>query len=399
MVLWFLVQPHSLLACRYNVRDVGFVDFGTEAYHLYVFVQNNTPPDFISLLQTLPSSALRASNVEVELINTDEQKQHPALTHLPAGTQEASPVAVLVSPDGPSLRLPILKPDQPFGQTLASALDAIVSSPKREEILGVVGRAFAAVLLIEGESEEANVSARKAISEAIDQIRAQMKSMPKNIAHPPEMIALGPKALLREEILLWSLHQDTKKTREPRAAVLYGKARWIGPLMRGAEISVRNLTGILSIIGADCECGLDISWTQGTRLPVRWNAERHAQVAKALGFDPENPLVKVEVSRIIGRYGVRTREATQPETTSEKSATSSAGYQPVPSGDSPDGRKAHPNRGAEAADQGSSETVLLGESTHLLKRSVYFTAGLAVTIVAVGLAIVWRAARKKRLEQ
>ena len=50
--------------------------------------------------------------------------------------------------------------------------------------------------------------------------------------------------------------------------------------MKGEEITEPNLTGILSIIGADCECGLDVSWTQGTPLPIRWDEKLHAQAAR-----------------------------------------------------------------------------------------------------------------------
>jgi len=104
-------------------------------------------------------------------------------------------------------------------------------------------------------------------------------------------------------VLLWSLGLDPTRITEPRAAVLFGKARWIGPLMKGAEISEPNLTGIFSLVGADCECDLDPTWIQGTRLPVRWEPKLHALVTKSLGFDPENPLIKIEVSRILGRRG------------------------------------------------------------------------------------------------
>ncbi len=34
-------------------------------------------------------------------------------------------------------------------------------------------------------------------------------------------------------------------------------------------------------------------------LPVRWDEKIQAQAAKALGFDPENPMVKMEISQII----------------------------------------------------------------------------------------------------
>jgi hypothetical protein len=75
--------------------------------------------------------------------------------------------------------------------------------------------------------------------------------------------------------------------------------------MRGEEISDGNLTRIMSIIGADCECGLDLSWTRGTRLPVRWGEAVRRQAAKSLGFDPESPMVQAEVGRILEKSHVR----------------------------------------------------------------------------------------------
>ena len=40
---------------------------------------------------------------------------------------------------------------------------------------------------------------------------------------------------------------------------------------------------------------------QGQAVPMIWNAETQSTVAKNLGFDPESPMVKMEMSRIIGR--------------------------------------------------------------------------------------------------
>jgi len=125
-----------------------------------------------------------------------------------------------------------------------------------------------------------------------------MKTMVKNIEYPPVLISLKPESFPREKILLWSLGLGTDVTK-PHAAVFYGKARWIGPLMIAEEISETNLMKILSIIGLNCECDLDISWIRGTLFPVKWDQKRQAQVARLLGFDPENPMIKYEVNRIL----------------------------------------------------------------------------------------------------
>ena len=391
ILVWSCLQPAALLACRYNVRDVGFVDLETEPYHFYAFVRQDTPAEVVSLLKTSAELALRDSNVSVEVVNTDEQKQHPALRNLPAESAASFPAAVLVSPDGQALPLTLAKPGQPFREAVAAALDEIVSSPTREEIVRTVSQTFGAVLLIEGDNAEANSRARKTIADAIEQIRAQMKWLPKAIAEPPVMLVLDLASLAREKVLLWSLRLNTEQASAPRAAVLYGKARWIGPMMNGEEIAERNLTGIFSIMGADCECGLDISWTQGTRLPVRWDQALHAQVAKALGFDPENPMVKIEVSRILGRRGSSTAPAvgyqelaldTQPSSTA--SGTPAAGST---------------NKAAANQRQAGGPTPTpLANTAPLLQTWLLFMAGLTVVVLSAGCWIILRAARKRRLD-
>ncbi|MCZ7636610.1 MAG: PQQ-binding-like beta-propeller repeat protein [Verrucomicrobia bacterium] len=48
------LPPATLLACRYNVRDVGFVDLETESYRLCIFVPPGTPAPSLALLQRMP---------------------------------------------------------------------------------------------------------------------------------------------------------------------------------------------------------------------------------------------------------------------------------------------------------------------------------------------------------
>jgi hypothetical protein len=125
--------------------------------------------------------------------------------------------------------------------------------------------------------------------------------MPKAISRPPVFVMIDSKSLISEKILLWSLALDGEEVSEPRAAVIYGRGRWIGPMFRGKEITEDNLANVLFIIGQDCECGLDHRWLQGTMLPARWTNEMQAQVAENLGFDPESPMIKMEMSMIVRR--------------------------------------------------------------------------------------------------
>lgn len=296
--LWICFQSQSAFACRYNVRETGFIDLGSEPYYFYGYVNKDTPEEITSSFKQISHAIFIDCNIQVEMINTDLQKDHPAMKYLSLWQIQSFPVAILVSPDGRSLVVPVKKDNEPFKKSLRSAINNIIFSPIREEIIKEVIGTYGVILLIEGENAQENEKYRKVAFSAIENIKNQMKTMVKYIEYPPVLISMKPESFSRERILLWSLGLVADMTK-PYAAVFYGKARWIGPLMKAEEISETNLMNILSIIGVNCECGLDISWVGGTLLPVKWDQKRQALVAKLLEFDPENPLVKLEVNRIL----------------------------------------------------------------------------------------------------
>lgn len=295
------LQTHYAFACRYNVRETGFVDLRIEPYYLFGYISDETGVDVVSKFKQVIEVGLENSNIDFEIINTDQQKEHPAMKLLDLQQVKSLPAAVLVSPDGQSHPVSLAERDRPLEETLRSALEDILSSPKREEILRQVIKTYGVVLLIEGTDAQENTRAKKAASDAIELISSQMEMMPKPIANPPVLIVMDQKSLSDEEILLWSLGLDGGKLSEPHAAVLYGRSRWMGPLFKGEEIDENNLASVLFVIGDDCECGFDYRWLQGTMLPARWTDKMQAQVAENLGFDPENPMIKMEISSIIRR--------------------------------------------------------------------------------------------------
>ena len=299
-MLGFL-QTHYAFACRYNVRETGFVDLRIEPYYLFGYISDETGADVVSKFKQVTEAGLENSNIDFEIINIDQQKDHPAMKLIDLQQVKSLPAAVLVSPDGQSYPVSLAERDRPFEETLRSALEDILSSPMREEILRQVIKYYGVVLLIEGTDSQENTRAKKAASDVIELLSSQMEMMPKPIAHPPVLIVMNQKSLSDEEILIWSLGLDGGKLSEPHAAVLYGRGRWMGPLFKGEEIDENNLASVLFIIGADCECGFDYRWLQGTMLPARWTDKMQAQVAENLGFDPENPMIKMEISSIIRR--------------------------------------------------------------------------------------------------
>jgi hypothetical protein len=386
---WSVWHPCETLACRYNVRDVGFVDLGTEPYELYCFIRGTTPSEDAALLRDLPAARLRDCPVRVEVLDIDRQRDHPALRHRTAEFAEADTLAVLVSPDGQALPFRLSEPGRSFRDTLSTVLATIVTSPLREELVRAAADAFGVVLLLEGEEADQNTRARQAIAEAIAETAGQMKGLPKAIANPPVVRSLARSAFAQEKVLLWSLGLDAAATTEPRAAVIYGRARWIGPLMKGEEITSRNLSRILSFIGADCECGLDIAWTLGTRLPVRWDEGLQAGLVKSLGFDPENPLVKLEVGRIVDRGGAAKppgSEVDMADRQAQPSASPGAGVE-ANLGVRPPAAKPHIGTIPPAP--------VLAESMPFWQQPRYVVAGLAAGILGTGAFLLLNASRRR----
>jgi len=289
-------------ACKYSVRDVGFVGLEAGPYRVCCFVPRQSDKDFAEVLRQTASVMFFDANVELELIDPELQADHAAMRLARAHNLARFPAAVLVSADERSLLLPIdLAANQSVKDRVWSLLDGIISSRRRDELLRQLPAAYAVVVLVEGKDAAANERARQAISSAIAQITQQMPQMPKPVKVPPQMLALRPDEVAAEATWLWSLGLEINNPHEPQVAVLYGRGRRIGPNLSGPQISTARLHEILGVIGQDCECDLDRSWMQGPVIPARWDGELRETVLKSLGFDPESPMVKVEVSQILAR--------------------------------------------------------------------------------------------------
>ena len=126
--------------------------------------------------------------------------------------------------------------------------------------------------------------------------------MPKLIAQPP-VTAIDTASLVRK-VLLWALGLGTVSWFD-HARRCSRTARWIGPLMKARKSPNATSRESFPSSAPIGECDLDMPDSR-TRLPVRWTEGLHAQTAKGLGFDPENPMVKVEVG-ILGVAACRAR--------------------------------------------------------------------------------------------
>lgn len=296
-----VVFPDPAHGCRYNVRELGFIDVGIEPYRFFVYTPETVGAEEIGDLRNALAAACSDTNIRGEPVGAGGDANHPASSFLAAHGIDIYPAAVLVSPDGPSRQLPLHVEGQSLAEAVCLSLEAALDSPIRRQILEKAADAYAVVLLIEGAQQDRNAVAREAVSAAIAYIGEQLEYLPKAIARGPEMVVLDQSSLAREEMLLWTLGLKPKDVNEPCAAIFYGRGRWIGPLFQGEMLTDANLLRVLPVIGADCECGLDHRWLQGTMLPARWDENLQQKAAASLGFDPESPIVKMEMVSIIRR--------------------------------------------------------------------------------------------------
>ncbi len=287
------------LGCIYNVRDMAFVDFGAPPYRLYCYVRDTTPPPAVANLSEIAHATLQETNVRFEMVNVSAQPAHPALEYRRFWNIRSEPALVLVSPKGRSLAIPVAGSTIPSRQQIWRALDGVAASATRDEILKHIITDYAVVVLVEGRDARANAAARQAVNTAARKVAGTMHLLPKQNGKPPAVIVISPAAFSRERVLLWSLGVDNDQADQPAAAVLYGMGRRIGPVLTGKQIQPVTLYNMLSTIGLSCECGLDRSYLLGLRIPLRWDQATRSRVTSLLGFDPENPMVRTEMSMIM----------------------------------------------------------------------------------------------------
>ena len=311
---WLIVAGAYCLAfsscpahgCQYNVREVGFIDVGIEPYRLLVYLPETAPAGETSGLKDALDVTLAETNIRLQLVTAGADANQAATELVKTHGISHLPAAIMVSPDGQSLPLALPEKAVSLAQAISAALGDILESPLRRQILEKCADAYGVVLLIEGPEPKANATAREAIATAVREIGAQLEFLPaptksKPISTPPELVVLDRKSMAREQVLLWTLRLKPEDVNQPRAAVFYGRGRWLGPLFDAATLTAGNLAQLLSVIGGDCECGLDHRWLQGTMLPARWDEPLQQKVVQNLGYDPENPMAKMEMVSIIRR--------------------------------------------------------------------------------------------------
>jgi hypothetical protein len=389
-LLMFLVAV-SAWACRYSVRDTGFVDLGLEAYRLRWVPESGTSAEVRSKAELL----LRESNVVWDEDPTG------------GGFPRAAGL-YLRDVEGRILSLPLPNPSD--APAVLRGVEMAVTSPLRERVYREGLRAYALVLLLEGTDAAANARVRQDVDSAITATARLLSSMPKPVETPPQLVSVSLKDQSAETVLVWGLGLEPVLSDSPRIAIVYGRGRRLGLPLEGPLITQTALRDRLLLIGQDCECDLDRAWLKGPLLPGRWGRDLQQAALDTLGFDPGNPMVRAEISRIVERGPLNPGRRRPPSSGSslgysEESVETAPGSEsdpadPTNTGDTLDtsATSTNPTASTVPTASTSSAAVLKPSPTPAPTnpgRGLWFVlAGSLIVFVVAGLGLWLRASRR-----
>jgi len=299
LLLTGLILSPDIMACRYTIREIGFSDLGSVPYKAYFFINSTTTREDQETLKKLSFALLYETNLRFEIIHTEEDKDSEAIQYVSKYKIRVFPSLVVVSPEGESHVYPLKREIGLLTESVWLLLEQLVWSPVRRSIVDQLLQSYCVVLIVEGTDAAANAHAMKEVTEAVNDIAQTLDQMPKVVHAPPSVVVIRTTDRLNEKVLAQSLGLSETVSKNPAVAVIYGRGRVLGPVLRGGLITKRTVFNLLTVVGADCECGLDHSWILGRMIPLRWESFVQAELVKFLGFDVESPLVKTEMSQII----------------------------------------------------------------------------------------------------
>lgn len=284
-------------ACKYSVRDVAFVDISPDPYLAYIHVDGDVPAGTLADIEAAQAAVFLDANVTSEIVDIDADPAHPSTRHATGSV----PRIVLESPDGRTMSVPIGSDAAPSTDDIWAAIEAVTTSRARRRIRRRMFDAHTVILVVEGSSPDANRQAARIAADATARVRDGMDELPKPISKPPYTVVIPADSAGEEAVLLWSLGVEPDRTEDAHVLALFGRMRLLGEALAVPGATEDALFTMLDLVGQDCECTLDRSWMQGTMIPHYWDSRDETLAMESLGFDPGNPLVMTEVSRIVNR--------------------------------------------------------------------------------------------------
>ncbi len=298
IVALFSISMHCE-ACRFTVREIGFSALSQTNY-TFVIIDNTT-----------------ASNATLEALHTYKKNSNIGVLHLNESVDYNNPIVQLAKKKGvvspsifflsPNNHIYIIEDNIQDGikwkQVEKLFKTTVLESPLREKLRIDSEKTFAQVICIAGVDQEKNKDAMQLINIACRELHEIMPLMPKEVAIAPSVLRITEDEFNQERVLLWSLGVDSL-AKEPQAIIIYGRGRVMGNILNYNQIKDSLVFKYLSMIGADCECGLDRKWMLGVQIPMVWDRNCRQNLAVELGFDVDNPTILAEMSRIMSKERV-----------------------------------------------------------------------------------------------
>jgi len=307
---------HQTLACRYTVRDIGFAALRSHEYALVLSwepLEDQRQSIRMAQLADEWSRKLKpllaGSNVAVMIDqsrNLEHGKALSAAQHAsapssqPESLPEQSMRMALVDRLGRALDL------SPSLESLSEATDATawLESHVLVPVLRTIGNealeSFAHLLVIESDDPQDNQRAHQVADQALAAIQRLEPLLPRPIAFPLRKLVLRSDAGHPKTVVRWMLGCDPQDA-QALLAVVYGRGRLAGPAMQGDQLSLQEALAQLALVGQSCECETDRAWLDEPSLAFVWDASIRDRASSYLGFDPDSPLVRAEMLRIVSQ--------------------------------------------------------------------------------------------------
>ncbi len=356
-------------ACKYSVRDVGFVS-PSERVTLALVHDGSVPADVLKQAEQSLRPALRDSNVLLRVVAPGD----PLLADHAEMRKSPGLSLWLVAPDR------AVRPLQLPTDLSAKELRALIDSPLLQRVRVASLERFAVLLLIEGTDEAANAKAKGKAALVAAQIDKVLSRLEKPTPQGPELIVVPLAERGTIDLLRWSVGDHDAA--EPRIVVVYGQLRRTRHVFAGSSWELPDLFTTLVTLGQSCECDLDRQQYFGPVLPHVWPAESQQRVAELLKFDPANSSVRTEVEAIL-------QKSPQPEGDRKTRRVSfeevMSGYRERSIDDDDDTPAKAPVVTPPAPTPQIQEVVIGAKAEATSTTWVWFLGGAAVVLFALGL--------------
>ncbi len=332
--------PAQASACRYTVRDIGFAALRN---HEFAMVFSWQSPDDDRLDSHLASRAedwiqtlkplLAGSNITAMIDPARAKNSAATIVEKDAGANEDLAASIgsnylgsnsvnnnpvnkdtvgkdlddkifsqirveLVDRNGRSIDL--TRSFHDGNADLADWFKTQVLSPRFLQISAESLETFAHLMVIEGDDAESNREAHTVVDQALAAVRKLEPLLPRPIAFPLRKMVISRSEAVQQPVLPWVLGRDAEDS-AALLAVVYGRGRLAGPAMTGRSLAIQETLAQLALVGQSCECETDRAWLEEATLPFRWDPTTRNRASSLLGFDPDSPLVRAEMLRIVSQ--------------------------------------------------------------------------------------------------